>query len=145
MIHDAAAACLLYQIFILYVVCCMLYLLYTLCKQLAYDVLHVNHWLVKERKHVCVAGTDRYAFSEKEKHVKTKNMIKDHNEDIVKANLYKTAVRPSMMYGVETWAEQKAQEKKLYVVEMRTLRWMSGVTKLDRIRNQRIRGTTKVG
>ena len=25
------------------------------------------------------------------------------------------------------------------------LRWMSGVTKLDRIRNERIRGTTKVG
>ena len=27
----------------------------------------------------------------------------------------------------------------------RSLRWMSGVTKLDRIRNERIRGTTKVG
>ena len=25
------------------------------------------------------------------------------------------------------------------------LRWMTGVTKLDRIRNERIRGTTKVG
>ena len=25
------------------------------------------------------------------------------------------------------------------------LRWISGVTKLDRIRNERIRGTTKVG
>ena len=25
------------------------------------------------------------------------------------------------------------------------LRWVSGVTKLDRIRNERIRGTTKVG
>ena len=25
------------------------------------------------------------------------------------------------------------------------LRWMSGVTKLDRIRNERIRGTPKVG
>ena len=25
------------------------------------------------------------------------------------------------------------------------VRWMSGVTKLDRIRNERIRGTTKVG
>ena len=40
---------------------------------------------------------------------------------------------------------KKAQEKKLDVAEMRMLRWMSGVTKLDRIRSERIRGTTKVG
>ena len=40
---------------------------------------------------------------------------------------------------------KKAQEKKFDVAEMRMLRWMSGVTKLDRIRNERIRGTTKVG
>ena len=43
------------------------------------------------------------------------------------------------------WAVKEAQEKKLDVAEMRMLRWMSGVTKLDRIRNERIRGTTKVG
>ena len=40
---------------------------------------------------------------------------------------------------------KRAQEKKLDVTKMRMLRWMSGVTKLDRIRNERIRGTTKVG
>ena len=50
-----------------------------------------------------------------------------------------------MMYSAETWAVKKAQGKKLDVAEMRMLRWMSGVTKLDRIRNERIRGTPKVG
>ena len=49
------------------------------------------------------------------------------------------------MYGADTWAVKKAQENKLDVAEMRMLRWMSGVTKLDRIRNERIIGTTKVG
>ena len=49
------------------------------------------------------------------------------------------------MYGAETWALKKAQEKKLEVAEMRMLRWMCVVTKLDKIRNERIRGTTKVG
>ena len=62
-----------------------------------------------------------------------------------KGKVYKTVVRLAMMYGAETWAMKKAQEKKLDVAEMRMLRWMSGVTKLDRIRNERIRGTTTVG
>ena len=51
----------------------------------------------------------------------------------------------TMMYGAETWAVKKAQEKKLDVAEMGMLRWMNGVTKLDRIRNERIRGTKKMG
>ena len=46
----------------------------------------------------------------------------------VKGKVYKTVVRPAMMYGAETWAVKKAQEKKLDVAEMRMLRWMSGVT-----------------
>ena len=49
------------------------------------------------------------------------------------------------MYGATTWALKKAQEKKLEVDEMRMLRWMCGVTKLDKIRTERIRGTTQVG
>ena len=50
-----------------------------------------------------------------------------------------------MMYSAETWSVKKVQEKKLDVAEMSMLRWMSGVTKLVRITNERIRGTTKVG
>ena len=37
----------------------------------------------------------------------------------VKRKVYKTVVRPAMMYGAETWAVKKAQEKKLDVAEMR--------------------------
>ena len=50
-----------------------------------------------------------------------------------------------MMYSAETWAVKKAQEKKLDVAEMRMSRRMCGVIKLDRIKNERIRGTAKVG
>ena len=49
------------------------------------------------------------------------------------------------MCGAETWPLKKGQETKLEVTEMRILRWMYGVTKLDKIRSERIRGTTKVG
>ena len=63
----------------------------------------------------------------------------------IKGKVYRTVVRPALMYGAETWALKKAQEKKLEVAEMRMLRWMCGVTKLDNIGNERISGTTKVG
>ena len=38
-----------------------------------------------------------------------------------------------------------AWEKKIEVAEKRMLRWMCGVTKLDKIRNERLKGTLKVG
>ena len=54
-------------------------------------------------------------------------------------------VRPAMVCGADTWAVKEVQYKKFDVVEMRMLRRMCGVTKMDRIRNEIIRGTTKVG
>ena len=36
-------------------------------------------------------------------------------------------------------------KKSQYVAEMKVLRWMSGVTKVDRLNNERIRLITKVG
>ena len=63
----------------------------------------------------------------------------------IKGKVYRTVVRPALVYGADTWALKKAQENKLEVAEMRMLRWMCGVTKLDKIRNERIRRTTKVG
>lgn len=44
------------------------------------------------------------------------------------------------MYGVETWAVNKDQEKRMEVTEMKMLKWMCGVTRLNRIRNEVIRG-----
>ena len=60
---------------------------------------------------------------------------------MVNGKVYKTIVKPAMMYASETWAVKKSQ----YVAEIRVLRWMSGVTKVDRISNESIRVITKVG
>ena len=49
-----------------------------------------------------------------------------------------------MLYGAETWTSENGQEKKLNVTEMKILRWSCRVTKLDRIKGKRIRGTVKV-
>ena len=63
----------------------------------------------------------------------------------IKVKVYITVVRSALMYGADTWALKKAQENKLEVAEMRMLRWMCRVTKLDKIRNERIRGQRKWG
>ena len=71
--------------------------------------------------------------------------MRQENEREDQGKVYRTVVRPALMYGAETWALKKAQEKKLEVAELRMVRPMCGVTKLDKIRHERIRGTTKVG
>ena len=58
--------------------------------------------------------------------------------------VYKTVVRPALLYGAETWATTRGQEARLEANEMRMLRWMCGVTRRDKIRNDHIRGTTRV-
>ena len=62
----------------------------------------------------------------------------------LKGKFHKTVVRPAMLYGTETASMRKVEEKKMDVAEMRMLRWMSGVTREDRVRNDYIRGSTKV-
>ena len=62
----------------------------------------------------------------------------------LKGKVYKTVVRPAMMYGMEATPIKKVNEKRMNVAELKMLRWMSGVTRRDRIPNARIRGTVKV-
>ena len=47
----------------------------------------------------------------------------------LKGKVYRTVVRPAMLYGAETWATTKRQESRFEVNEMRMLRWMCGVTR----------------
>ncbi|XP_063370241.1 uncharacterized protein LOC134658486 [Cydia amplana] len=61
-----------------------------------------------------------------------------------KGKVYKTAVRPAMLYGAECWPVKETHVKKLHVAEMKMLRWSGGVTRIDKIRNEFIRGSFKV-
>ena len=50
-----------------------------------------------------------------------------------------------MLYGLETVALTKRQEAEMEVAEWKMLRFSLGVTRMDKIRNEYIRGTAHVG
>ena len=53
----------------------------------------------------------------------------------LKDKVYKTAIKPAMVYGAECWAVRKKDERKLHTTEMRMLRWARGKTRLAHARN----------
>ncbi|KAK3558627.1 hypothetical protein QTP86_022061, partial [Hemibagrus guttatus] len=63
----------------------------------------------------------------------------------IKGKVYRTVVRPAMLYGLETVSLRKRQESELEVAELKMLRFSLGVTRLDRIRNEYISGTAHIG
>ncbi|KAK2891510.1 hypothetical protein Q8A73_017175 [Channa argus] len=62
----------------------------------------------------------------------------------MKGKVFKTVVRPAMLFGLETVALKKRQEAELEVAELKMLRFSLGVTRMDRIRNEDIRGTAHI-
>ena len=56
-----------------------------------------------------------------------------------KLRVYNAIVKPTLLYGSETWTLQKRHMKKLQAVEMRYLRKVEGVTRMDRVRSDDIR------
>ena len=62
----------------------------------------------------------------------------------LKGKFYRTAVRPSLLYGMECWANKKQYTQKISVTDMRILIWMCGKTRMDKVRNEDIRSLVGV-
>jgi len=62
----------------------------------------------------------------------------------VKRELYERIVVPTVMYGSESWGMKVEERDKLDVAEMKCLRSMCGVTRMDRVRNEVVRGRVGV-
>ena len=62
----------------------------------------------------------------------------------VKKALYEKVVVPTVMYGSESWGMKVTERQKLNVFEMKCLRSMTGVSRLDRPRNEVVRARTGV-
>src|SRR6187551_457448 len=58
---------------------------------------------------------------------------------ILSYQVYRTAIRPAMLYGAECWPTKRRHIQQLSVAEMRMLRWFCGHTRRDRIQNEDIR------
>jgi hypothetical protein len=52
-------------------------------------------------------------------------------------------IRP-VLYGSECWATKVRDDRGLHVTKIRMLRWTRGLTRVDRFRNEYIRGSLKV-
>ncbi|EYB94335.1 hypothetical protein Y032_0173g428 [Ancylostoma ceylanicum] len=57
----------------------------------------------------------------------------------LKGKVYRTVVRPALVYGSECWPLTKGLEGKPTVVEMRMLGWYCGLTRLDKVPNEEVR------
>ena len=62
----------------------------------------------------------------------------------VKGKMYRSVVRPAMLYGMKTVAVTERQVGKMEVAELKMVRWALGVTRKDKIRNEYVRGTAKI-
>ena len=58
--------------------------------------------------------------------------------------LYEKVIVTTVMYGSESWGMKVAERQKLNVFEMKCLRSMTGVSQLDRVKNEVVRARTGV-
>ena len=58
--------------------------------------------------------------------------------------MYKSVVRPAMLYRMETVAVTERQAGKMEVAELKMVKWALGMTRMDKIRNEYVRGTAKI-
>ena len=57
----------------------------------------------------------------------------------VKTILYTIIMRPVLMYGHEVWTLNTKAKSKIQAIEMKVLRLIAGVTRMDRVRNEDVR------
>ena len=62
----------------------------------------------------------------------------------VKGKMYKSVVRTTILYGMETVTVTERQMGKMEVAELKMVRSALGVTRKDNIRNEYVRGTAKI-
>ena len=53
--------------------------------------------------------------------------------------LYERIILPTALYGAEAWGMRSAERRKVNVLQMKCLRSLIGVSRMDRVRNEEVR------
>jgi len=59
-----------------------------------------------------------------------------------KLRIHNITAKAALKFGSETWVPKKREERRLEAAQMKFLRYLLGITKLDKEKNQYIRGKT---
>ena len=54
-------------------------------------------------------------------------------------SIYEGVIVPSALYGAEAWGMRSAERRKVNVLEMKCLRCLVGVSRMNRVRNEEVR------
>ena len=54
--------------------------------------------------------------------------------------LYEGVIVPTALYRAEAWGMRSAERRKVNVLEMKCLRSLVGVSRMDRVRNEEVQG-----
>ena len=58
---------------------------------------------------------------------------------MAKRFLYERGIVPTALYGAEAWTMSSAERRKVNVLEIKCLRSLVGVSRMDRVRNEEVR------
>ena len=53
--------------------------------------------------------------------------------------LYDGVIVPTALYGAEAWVMRSTERREVNVLEMKCLRSLAGVSRMDRVRNEKVR------
>ena len=58
--------------------------------------------------------------------------------------LYEGVIMPTSLYGADSWGMRSVERRKVYVLEMKGLRSLVGVSRMDRVRNDVVRRRAEI-
>ena len=61
-----------------------------------------------------------------------------------KKSLYEGVIVTTALYGAEAWGMRSAERRKVNVLEMKCLRSLVGVSRMDRVRNEEVRRRAEI-